>query len=409
VLVDLNQFLEAVEAALAEAQRPVPLHVPTLVGRCRLYVDQCVRTGWVSSTGAYVSRFERDLAERLGAAEAVAIVNGTCALELALRVAGVGPGDEVLCPALTFVATANAIAHTGATPHFIDSRPDPLGLCPAALESRLNSIAETRDGQPVNRETGRPLAAVVPVHLFGQAADIEGLLAVAGRFALPVIEDAAEALGCSHRGTALGRFGRAGILSFNGNKIVSTGGGGAIVTDDPDLAARARHLSQTAKQPHPWQAVHDEVGFNYRLPNLNAALGCAQLEYLDELLAAKRDLARRYAEALTDLPGVALLGVGREQTSNAWLNTVLLDEPPAEGLAPWLERLHEAGILARPIWTPMHHLPMYDDCPRGPLPTTQSLAQRLISLPSSPTLSPAWPGLAAAIDARLASPVEATP
>ena len=406
-MVDLNPFIEAVQTVLEGAPRPVPLHVPTLVGRCRAYVDQCVQTGWVSSTGAFVSRFERDLAQRLGAADVVAVVNGTCALELALRVAGVEPGDEVLCPSLTFVATANAIAHTGATPHFIDSQPDPLGLCPAALDARLNQIAEPRDGHTFNRQTGRRLAALVPVHLMGQAADIDGLLAVAQRYHLTIVEDAAESLGTTHRGQSLGRFGQLGILSFNGNKIISTGGGGAILTDDPALADRARHLSQTAKRPHPWQAMHDQVGFNYRLPNLNAALGCGQLEYLDELLAAKRDLARRYARAFADLSGVTLLGAGREDTTNAWLNTVMLDAPPAAGLAPLMDRLHDAGILARPIWIPMHQLPMYTACPRGPLPVTESLAQRLISLPSTATLSPVWPELAAALASRDTAPVHA--
>jgi len=402
--LDMEQFVTAVAEALGRPVDPVPLHVPTLVGRCRAYVSQCVDTGWVSSAGAFVSRFEKDLAELLGAAEVVALVNGTCALELALRVGGIGAGDEVVCPSLTFVATANAIHHAGATPHFVDSQPHPLGLDPDALEDRLNDIAEVRDGECFNRETGKRIAAAVPVHLMGQAAHIDAILAVCERFGVTVIEDAAEALGCVHRDRGLGRFGKAGILSFNGNKIVSTGGGGAIVTDDRELAARARHLSQTAKQPHPWAAVHDAVGFNYRLPNINAALGCAQLEYLEELLVAKRALAQEYARWLEPIDGLCLLGLGLEQTSNAWLNTVLLDDPPAEGLSTLIDKLHNAGILARPIWTPMHQLPMYAQCPRGPLPVTESLAQRLVSLPSSPTLSPCWGALEAAVASRTTMP-----
>lgn len=376
-------FLDRLRALLPRG-RPLALHEPRFAGREWVYVKDCLDTGWVSSAGGYVERFEALLAERLGVGYAVAAVNGTAALHAALLVSGVGPGDEVLVPALTFVATANAVAHCGAVPHFVDSARATLGLDPARLDRYLAGIVEPRADGPYNRTTGRRLAAVVPMHVFGHPVDMDALAEVAQRWRLAVVEDAAEALGSLYRGRAAGGLGRIGALSFNGNKIVTTGGGGAIVTDSGDLARAARHLTQTAKLPHAWAFEHDRVAYNYRLPNLNAALGCAQLERLPALIEAKRRLAARYRAAFLGLDGVEFVAEPAGCRSIYWLNAVLL--PDAAARDRMLAETHAEGLHTRPAWTPMHRLPMYRDCPRASLPVAEMLADRLLCLPSSPWL-----------------------
>ncbi|WP_029008251.1 LegC family aminotransferase [Azospirillum halopraeferens] len=363
--------------------RPLPLHEPVFAGREWDYVKDCLDTGWVSSVGAYVDRFERMLSQRAGDAHAVAVVNGTAALHVALMLAGVRTGDEVLVPALTFVATANAVAYCGALPHFVDSGPATLGLDPEALAAWLDETAERRDGACVNRRTGRRIAAVVPMHVFGHPVDMDGLAAVAGPRGIPIVEDAAESLGSLCRGRPTGGLGTIGTFSFNGNKIITAGGGGAIITADADLARRARHLTTTAKTAHPWAYEHDCVGFNYRLPNLNAALGCAQLEQLDGFIAAKRSLAAAYREALAGIPGVTFVDEPEGCRSIYWLNAVLV--PDAAARDALLAATHAEGLLTRPAWGLMHRQPMYDGCPRAPLPVAESLADRLVCLPSGVT------------------------
>ncbi len=381
--LDLDRVVRAVRAVIGDRSDPVPLHEPTILGDAWVYVKDCLDTGWVSSAGEYVVRFEEELAAFTGASHAVAVVNGTAALHTALELVGVGPGDEVLMPSLTFVATANAVAQCGGVPHFVDVEDRSLGLDPAALERRLEETAERTSDGCFNHETGRRIAAVVVMHTFGHPADLLHLRQVTEQYEIPLIEDAAESLGSLHGKRHTGTFGRLGILSFNGNKIISTGGGGAILTDDADLAGSARHLTTTAKRPHPWEYFHDRVAYNYRMPNLNAALGCAQMKNLPELIQAKRGLAQDYRDALAAVDGVSIFEEPAYARSNYWLNALILDHGARAARDGLLERLAEEGIQARPVWNPMHTLPMYKNCPRTLLPRTEDLATRIVNLPSS--------------------------
>lgn len=373
-----------VRGVLGASDGFTPLHEPEFRGNETAYVTDCIETGWVSSVGAYVDRIERDLAAITGVGHAVATANGTAALHVALMLAGVRAGDEVLVPALTFVATANAVAYIGARPHFVDSEDRSLGVDAEALEAHLRSVARIEGGVCVNRETGAPIRALIALHVFGHPCDLDALAALAERWKLVLVEDAAEALGSRYRGAHIGGVGRLSALSFNGNKIVTTGGGGAILTNDADLAARAKHLTTQAKVPHPWAFSHDAVGYNYRMPNLNAALGCAQLERLPDMLARKRALAGRYAAAFDGVPGLRFLTEPEGCESNHWLNALVLDDPAArEGV---LAALNAAGLMARPVWTLMHRLPMYADCPHAPLPVAERLEATVVNIPSSARL-----------------------
>ena len=383
----VDMIVEAVAQALAGAILPAPLHAPEFRGHEWDYLKDCLDTGWVSSVGAYVDRFEQDLATFTRISHAVAVSNGTAALEVCFKLAGVEAGDEVLIPTLTFVATANAVTYRRATPHFVDSEATTLGVDPDRLEAYLRTIARVDGDVCLNTRTGRPIRALVVVHVFGHPADVEALAQVAARWKLVLIEDAAEALGSYWRGRHVGGFGRLAALSFNGNKIVTTGGGGAVLTDDPELAKRAKHLTTTAKQPHRWAFDHDEIGWNYRMPNLNAAVGCAQLEQLPGMMARKATLATRYAQAFDGLNGVHLMKPREGAVVNHWLNALILDRPDRALRDHLLEALNDAGYHARPLWTLMHRLPMYADCPRDALPVAQALEDQVINLPSSAALA----------------------
>lgn len=376
-----SQIVEAIQSVVGSG--PVVLHEPTFAGNEWEYVKECLDTGWVSSVGKFVDRFEADLAAFTGAKHAVAVVNGTAALHVALRLAGVQPNDEVLIPALTFVATANAVAYCSAIPHLVDSEERTLGLAPQALREYLQEIAEIRNGQCVNRATGRVIRAMVPMHTFGHPADIEGALSVARDFHLALVEDAAESLGSTCHGRHTGTFGLMGTLSFNGNKTITTGGGGAILTNDTELARHAKHLTTTAKLPHAWEYRHNEVGYNYRLPNINAALGCAQLEQLPAMLVAKRELFRRYQAAFAPVAGIKLVVEPEQCQSNYWLQTLLLDAEQANQRDAILKATNDAGFMTRPAWVLMHELTPFKDCPHMDLAVAQSLSQRLINIPSS--------------------------
>jgi len=295
----------ALESCLRGAARPVALHEPAFEGNEWAYLKDCLDTGWVSSAGAYVDRFEQALAEVTGLQSVAAVVNGTAALHACLRLLDVGPGDEVLVPSLTFVATANAVSYCGAVPHFVDSEERTLGVDAERLAGYLRDMAELRDGACWNRATGRRIRALVVMHTFGHPVDLDAAAEVAARFRLELVEDAAESLGTLYKGRHTGNWGRVAALSFNGNKTVTTGGGGAVCTNDRELGLRARHLTTTARCAHKWEFIHDAVGFNYRLPNINAALGCAQLEKLDELVSRKRALAQRYQAAIASLRGAS--------------------------------------------------------------------------------------------------------
>ncbi|MCK1577668.1 LegC family aminotransferase [Bradyrhizobium sp. 174] len=383
---DLKPVLDAIDAALGLVQRPVELHEPRFGDRERELVLDCIDTNWVSSAGKYVTRFEEMVAAATGSRYAVAIVNGTAALHAALMLEGVGSNDEVLLPSITFVATANAVSHAGAMPHFVDSTWDTLGLDPRALEAHLDAIAVRQNGAWVNKHTGRRLRAVVPVHIFGHPVDMTALRAVAARYDLVIVEDATESLGSTLNGKGCGTFGHSAVLSFNGNKIVTTGGGGMIVTDDEAHARQARHFTSTAKKAHAWAFEHDEIAYNYRLPNINAALGCAQMERLESMVASKRVLAERYLSAFRDFPWARIYREPKGSKSNYWLNTLVLDREHASERDRLLEALHGHGIRARPLWTPMHLLPMYRDCPCASLPVAEDMNTRCINLPSSPFL-----------------------
>lgn len=381
-----DDVLARLRRCLPEGGECFPLHAPEFSEAERRYVLDCVDSGWVSSVGAYVDRFEQDLATLTGAARAVACVNATAGLQVALRLVGVRPGDEVLIPALTFVGTANAVVALGAVPHLLDVDERTLGLDPAAARQHLSATVVSRDGQLINHETGRRLAAVVVVHVFGHPVDLDGWTSLCEELDLPLVEDAAESLGSTWRDRHCGTFGRVGVLSFNGNKIVTTGGGGALLTGDHDLADRAKHLTTTAKVPHRWEYVHDEVAYNFRLPNINAALGCGQLEQLPRLLEQKRELAERYRTAFADLKGLRVVLEPEHARSNYWLNALLLEPEHQHLRDSLLEATNAAGIQTRPAWTPMHRLSMYRSCPRSRLPVTESLAARLVNVPSSPSL-----------------------
>ncbi len=381
--LDIAPILSAVHEVLAGASRPVALHEPRFGGREIEYVTECIRTGWVSSAGAFVNRFEEEIARYTGARHAVLTVNGTAALHIALLMAGVRPDDEVIVPALTFVATANAVRYCAAVPHFADSDERTLGLDPGKLAAHLARITAMRGGACINRETGRRIAAVVPMHTFGHPVDMDPLIETCRGYGIPVVEDAAESLGARYAGRHTGTLGLLGVVSFNGNKVITTGGGGAVLTGDSEIARATRHATTTAKLVHPWEFRHDQVGYNYRMPNLNAALGCAQLEQLPAFLEAKRALAARYADAFSRVVGVRFFTEAPGVTSSHWLNAIILDLEHAEARDRIIESLHRERIQARPAWTPMPRLPMYQGCPAMDLATAESLFARVINLPSS--------------------------
>lgn len=376
-----------IDALLRVAPEGGVLHEPEFSGNERDYVVDCIDTGWVSSVGKYVDRFEEMLCETTGAGFAVATVNGTAALHTALHLAGVEPGEEVLVPAFGFVATANAVSQCAAIPHFVDVNEHTLAVDAPALEKYLGTVLERKGGVFVNRATGRRVRALIVAHILGHPAEMGLLLDVADQFGLPVIEDAAESLGASRDGRHTGTFGLIGALSFNGNKTVTTGGGGAVITNDPEIGARAKHLTTTAKIPHPWEFDHDAVAFNYRMPNLNAALGCAQLERLPDFLSRKRILARQYQDALADIDEVDFAMEPAGTVSSYWLNAILL-KPAQEHLRDDIQQLcHSRGIMTRAAWKPLPSLAPYAQCPAMPVPVTESLYRRVVKLPSSPRLA----------------------
>ena len=385
--VTTAEILRAVRSVLGETTSVIPLHEPEFAGNEWAFVKDCLDTGWVSSVGGYVDRLERDLAAYTGVSHAVVTANGTAALHICLLLAGVRPGDEVLAPALTFVATANAISYANATPHFVDSETRTLGVDADRLELHLASTARIEGDRCVNRSTGATIRALVVMHAFGHPCDLDALSALCERWKLVLIEDAAESLGSLHRGVHTGNIGAVSALSFNGNKVLTTGGGGAILTNDPELGRRAKHLTTTARVNDRWNFLHDEIGYNYRLPNLNAALGCAQLERLPEMLTRKRRLAELYASAFDRVSGADFLVEPKGSVSNYWLNTIVLHEDRIDSHEDVLEALNEAGYMSRPVWTLMHRLPMYAACPRADLSVAENLAARVVNLPSSPRLA----------------------
>ena len=382
----LNELVQVLRQILPADDGPVGLHEPQFGPADKAYVNECLDTGWVSSAGSFVERFERQLADYTGVKSATAVVNGTAALHVCLKLAGVEQDDEVLLPALGFVATSNVIAYCQATPHFVDSEMRTLGVDPVKLDEYLEKNAEMREGSCVNIATGRCIKALIVMHTFGHPVDLDRIAAVCDKFKLVLVEDAAQSLGSFYKGRHTGNWGKLAALSFNGNKIITTGGGGAILTNDEELGRQAKHLTTTARVFHKWLFDHDQVGYNYRLPNINAALGCGQLERLDAYLGAKRELAGRYRQAFSRVPGVSVFVEPEFARSNYWLNALLLDEEHAGKRDDLLALANTHGILVRPCWTLLNKLPMFRDSPCMELPVAESLERRIVNLPSSPKL-----------------------
>jgi perosamine synthetase len=384
--INLQAILEAVKGCLPKDRSRYGLHEPNFTGNEWKYVKDCLDSGWVSSVGKYVSEYEQKISDYTQIPHTVAVVNGTAALHLALKICGVENHDEVLLPTLTFVATANAVAYCGATPHFVDSSLETLGVDPIKLEAYLRESTIKKGSETFNKTTGRRIKALIVMHTFGHSVDLDPVAEICKSYHIDLIEDAAEALGSFYKGKHVGDKGRLTILSFNGNKIITTGGGGAILTSDKSLAEKAKHLSTTAKVPHVWNIEHDEIGYNYRLPNLNAALGLAQIESLDEKLSQKRELAERYKHAIQNLTGVRFFDEPPFARSNFWLNVILLEPEYKSQRGPLLKLLHENGIQSRPAWTLMHKLPMFLNSPKMNLEVAEDIEERLLNLPSSPFL-----------------------
>nr|WP_319395109.1 LegC family aminotransferase [uncultured Desulfobacter sp.] len=360
--------------------RFIPLHAPTFEQRDKDYVIDAIDSTFVSSVGEYVNRFEHDLSIFTGAARAVATVNGTTALQVALRLAGVGPGDEVITQPLTFVATANAVSHLGAVPVFVDVDKDTMGMSPAALESFLGSQTVLKNSHTYNRHTGRHIAAILPMHTYGHPCRIREIVQTADKWSIPVVEDAAEAIGSTINGRHCGYSGKLGILSFNGNKTITCGGGGAILSNDEHVADHAKYLTTTAKIPHAWEFDHDEIAYNFRLPNLNAALACAQLERLPVILQKKREIASAYKTFFDSHDWGRFMTEPENTQSNYWLCTIALQDRPSRDA--FLEQTNAAGLMTRPAWKLMNRLSMYSGCQTGPLSNAQWLYDRIVNLPS---------------------------
>ncbi len=374
---DVISFIQA----LFPGKEFIPLHEPTFIGKEKEYVNAAIDSTFVSSVGKFVNIFEEKICQYTGAKHAVATVNGTSALHAALLVAGVKNGDEVITQSLTFVATANAISYCGASPVFMDVDRDTMGLSPGALKEFLKNHTKKSGKSCLNKKTGRRIRACVPMHTFGHPCRIEEIAELCRNHNIILIEDAAESLGSTLDEKHTGTFGRMGVYSFNGNKIITCGGGGAIVTDDKEFADHARHLTTTAKKTHPYYYDHDEVGFNYRMPNINAALACAQLENIDIFLADKRKLAEKYSKFFDSVPSASFVPEPDGTKANYWLNTILLQDCKARDL--FLHETNQAGVMTRPSWTLLHKLPIYSHCQSDPLTNALWLEERIANIPSS--------------------------
>jgi len=410
---ELNNLISFIRSTFQEPQDFIPLHDPRFIGNEIKYMQQCIESNFVSSVGEFVGRFERMCAEYTGAQYAIAAMNGTSALHIALQLSGVQRDDEVITQSLTFIATSNAISYTGAHPVFLDVDRETMGLSPTAVEAWLSenvvmkpmpttngqqltapssqlsvsshpSVVDSRqptaDSYPYNKHTHRRIAACVPMHTFGHPVHLDELVQVLNRYNIPLIEDAAESIGSYYKGKHTGTFGKFGILSFNGNKIITTGGGGMILTDDEPLAKLAKHITTQAKIPHSWEYRHDMIGYNYRLTNIAAALGCAQMENLDHLLTRKRNLAEKYKEFFKDTE-FKFFTEPEGCKSNYWLDAIITKDRAQRDEI--LEFTNSHGVMTRPIWELMNRLPMFANCQTDSLENSKWLADRVVNLPSS--------------------------
>jgi aminotransferase in exopolysaccharide biosynthesis len=358
----------------------IPLHEPKFLGNEKKYVNECIDSTFVSSVGKFVDQFEKNIAEYTGAHYAVAAVNGTAALHLALILAGVRKEEEVISQPLTFVATANAISYTGAQPVFVDVDMDTLGMSPEKLEQFLQNNTRVQNGFTYNKKTNRLIRACIPMHTFGHPCKIDQIVEICNRYNIKVIEDAAESLGSFYKGTHTGTFGDIGVLSFNGNKTITTGGGGMIITDDEQLAKLAKHLTTQAKAPHRWEYIHDRIGYNYRLTNIAAALGVAQLETLEKIIENKRDTAQKY-EDFFDKSSWTFFKEPNDSRSNYWLNIIMVHNKKERD--EFLDYTNNNGVMTRPVWRLMNKLDMFKGCQTGNLENAEWLEKRVVNIPSS--------------------------
>ena len=359
----------------------IPLSVPVFAGNEKKYLNECIDTTFVSSVGKFVDRFEEDISKFTGCKRAVVCVSGTNALHMSLMLAGVERNDEVLTQALTFIATCNALSYIGAVPVFIDVDRDTMGLSPTAIRKWLEKNAEVKDNQCFNKNTHRRVKACVPMHTFGHPVHLDELVEVCKEYHIELVEDAAESIGSLYKGKHTGTFGKIGALSFNGNKTITTGGGGMMLFNDEELGAYAKHITTQAKIPHRWEFRHDHIGYNYRMPNINAALGCAQLEHIEEFVASKRETAKAYEEFFKNIPDIEFFIEPENCRSNYWLNVVILKDKDAQ--QEFLQFTNDNGVMTRPIWELMNRLPMFENCEHDGLENTIWFADRVVNIPSS--------------------------
>ena len=362
-------------------EETVPLHAPLFIGNEKKYLDECIDTTFVSSVGKFVDRFEEEIAAYTGAKKAVVCVSGTNALHMAMMLVGVQRDDEVLTQALTFIATCNAISYIGAHPVFIDVDMETLGLSPKAVQTWLEKNAELKNNICYNKKTGRRVKACVPMHTFGHPVKIDELVQICNEWHIELVEDAAESIGSLYKGQHTGTFGKVGAISFNGNKTITTGGGGMLLFQDEELGKLAKHLTTQAKVPHRWAFVHDHIGYNYRMPNINAALGCAQLENLDRYIENKRETAQIYTNFFKNIPDITFFTEPENCRSNYWLNVIILKDKIAQ--QEFLEYTNDHGIMTRPVWELMNRLDMFKHCESDGLKNTEWLADRIVNIPSS--------------------------
>jgi len=371
---------------LAVKQNSKKLHQPLFKGNEKKYLKKCIETGYVSYIGKYVNTFERKISKYTGSKNAVALVNGTCALHILLKYFNVGINDEVILPSITFVATANSVAYCKALPHFVDIEKETLGICPEKLEEYLKKIAIKKKGYCINKKTRRKIKVLIAVHVFGVPCKILEIKKICKKYNIKLIEDAAGAMGSFLKGKHLGNFSQAGVISFNGNKTITCGGGAVIITENKKLASKIRHLSTTAKKKHPWEYIHDEIGYNYRMTNLNAAIGCAQLENINRIISAKRKNFFLYKRLFRKNKDVQIIQEPNYSKTNYWLITLIIKKNK-KLKNQVLKELNQSGFQGRSIWKPLHTLKIFEKCPRGKLKNTMEIYNRAINLPSSPILN----------------------
>lgn len=386
---DYSNITSFIRQVFNQPEGFIPLHAPVFKGNEKKYLEECIDSTFVSSVGKFVDQFEFEIAKYTGAKKAVVCVNGTNALHLALKMAGVERDTEVITQPLTFIATANAIAYCDAQPVFLDVDMDTMGLSPSALKEWLdknlkpetqNSVPGIQNPIPINVKTGRRISACVPMHTFGHPCRIDEIAEICNQYNIPVIEDAAESLGSFYKGQHTGTFGKIGVLSFNGNKILTTGGGGMLLFQDEEMAKHAKHITTQAKVPHPWEFAHDEIGYNYRMPNINAALGLAQLEQLEGFLASKRKIAEKYLKFF-EKTDIKFITEPENTRSNYWLNCIALKDKIERD--DFLKYTNENGLMTRPAWQLMNKLPMFKNCQTKDLKNAIELSKRLVNIPSS--------------------------